>query len=104
MICERAGCNKRRHERAKYCGSACRKQAFQAAHNYIGVPLGSSDIAEGKLFEGVVDPGPGKPTAAVRKIKGAKAYRKDRTPVAGTKCSHFVPAGSRCLQKGCYGK
>lgn len=54
------------------------------------------------IFSNAVDPGPPEPAQAMRKIKGAKKYVQDKPAGAG-KCPHFVPAGGRCLQKGCYG-
>lgn len=103
MTCERAGCTKRRSERAKFCGSRCRKLAF------LDKKMAPVDLARDRpidpkssIFSDAVDPGAPEPTPAVRKIKGAKKYVQDK-PAGPGKCPHFVPAGGRCVQKSCYG-
>lgn len=85
MICERTGCDKPRSARAKFCGNTCRKLAFQERHNHIGVPITSETVKQ-------------KPQA-----DQFDQFREASLKSTKAACGHIIPAGGRCLQKGCYG-
>jgi len=92
MTCERKGCRKRRSARAKYCSPACRKIVFNELKAADGLKI-------------VKPKRETPPPARRRNIVEAKAGAeiKPGQMVVKSKCGHIVPAGGRCLQKGCYG-